>query len=148
MSQNIHFYKAIVFSEILSQDFSVNNVYNSINSLFSGCDNYAAEYIEKYFETIPLSFIFISANQIEKHIPGFSNNLKYVFNPKSSTFFMLDQEIWLGLEKIIEEKIRETFDQKGNTNTAERLRDTFELSAEYVQLSNLFQKKMLFASIF
>lgn len=148
MSQNFHFYKTLIFSENSIQDFPLDNVYNSIKSLFSGCDSYAVEYIEKYFETIPLSSIFISANQIEEHIPGFSKDLKYVFNPKKSTFFILDQKIWSGLEKIIEKKIRETFAHKLNKNTADRLKYTSELSGEYVQLSNLFQKKMLFASIF
>ena len=148
MSQNIYFYEIIVFSEDLIQDIPAINVYNSVKSLFNGGDNYAAEYIEKYFKIIPLNSIFINVNQIKKHLPRFSKKLKYVFNPNHSTFFMLDQEIWSGLEKIIEQNIREIFEQKENTNTADRLRDTSELSTEYILLSNLFLKKMLFASIF
>ena len=148
MSQNLYFYEIILFYKDLIQDIPESNVYNSVKSLFNGCDNYAAEYIEKYFKIIPLNYIFINANQLEKHLPRFSKKLKYVFNPKHSTFFMLDQEIWSGLEKIIEQNIREIFEQKENTNTADRLRNTSELSTDYILLSNLFQKKMLFASIF
>jgi predicted RNA-binding protein with PIN domain len=148
MSKNLHFYRITVFSEEVTQGFSRDNVYESSKSLFKGGENYAAEFIEKYFETISLNSMFISASAIEKIIPKFSEKLKYIFDPKFGSFFMVDQEIWSALEKIIEQNIRDIFKEKKKAQLTDRLKENYEISSDYALLLELFKKNLLFGNIF
>lgn len=148
MSLNLHFYRITVFSEEVNQGFSRDNVYDSVKSLFKGGENYAAEFIEKYFETISLNSMFISASAIEKIIPKFPEKLKYVFEPKFCAFFMIDQEIWSALEEIIEQNIRDNFKERKKAQTPDRLKENSEISSDYALLLELFKKNLLFGNIF
>lgn len=148
MSQIIYFYKAKIFSEEVTQGFSRENVYESIKSLFKGSDSHAEEFIEKYFEVMTIDYIKISYSAMEKINPSFSNKLDCIFNPKFSHFFMIEPEIWSTLEKIVEQLIRNNLSRKNKEKTTDILKKNYEISREYVLLSEIFNKKLLFGKIF
>lgn len=148
MPQKIYFYKAKIFSEEVTQGFSRENVYESIKSLLKGSDSHAAEFIEKYFEVINIDYIRISYRAIEEINPSFSNKLNCIFNPDFSQFFMIESEIWSTLEKIVEQLIMNNLSQKNEEETTDILKENYEISREYVLLSELFNKKLLFGNIF
>lgn len=148
MSQRFYFYKSKVFSEEVTEGFSRENVYESIKSLFKGSDSHAEEFIGKYFEVITIDSIRISYSAIEKINPNFSKRLNCIFNAKISHFFMIEPEIWSTLEKIVEQLIRNNLDKKNEEKTPDILKKNHEISREYVLLSELFNKKLLFGKIF
>lgn len=148
MSQSFQFYKLKVFSEKTTQGFSRENVYESLKSLLKGSDRYSSEMIEEYLELVPLSFMHISASEIEELIPELDKKLKYVFDPQLTTLFMVDEAIWSGVQVITEKAIREILREKSKSKTTNRLQDIYEISNDYILLSKLFEGKLLFVNIF
>lgn len=148
MSQNIHFYKTKAFLEEVPPNFPKESVYESIKSLFKGCDSHAAEYIDRYFELINIDSINISYSAIQKINPDFSKKLNCIFDPADSQFFMIDPEIWSTLEKIVEKLIMDNFDPKKGVKPTDRLKKNYEISLEYGRLLELFKKNLLFGNIF
>lgn len=148
MSQKFYFYKLNIYSAQSTQNFSRENVCESIKSLFKGGDPYASEMIEGYFENVSLDYLEIVAREVEKFIPDLDERLKYIFAPQKSTFFMVDDKVWLGIEQIIEQEIRNLLKKKTRSGITERLKKVSEISSDYALLSSLFESKLLFVNIF
>ncbi|MGB3207024.1 MAG: hypothetical protein WBB28_18725 [Crinalium sp.] len=148
MSPSLQFRKVNFFlSEEVTQHFLRESVYDSIKSLLRETDQRSSDYIEKYFENIPLKYLHIDASQLEKIIPEFDKHLKFpLFDPKRTTFFMVDPEIWAAIQKIALDRIKDIV--KAEDPTKVDWKKFTGISSEYSLLENLMVNKLLFVNIF
>lgn len=148
MSQKLQFWQTKIFSEEVTQGFTDESLYEALKSLLRGTEIYSSEYVSNYFETVQLNYLRINLAQLEKIVPEDTKNLKYVlFDPKKTTFFMMDRQIWRGIQTLTESFIRDTINEE-KQKLEEKLKKTTGIAKDYDCLSNLVEKKLLFVSIF
>jgi hypothetical protein len=148
MSLKLHFWQTKIFSEEVTQGFSYESLHEALKSLLRGTEMRSSEYIEKYFENVQLNYLRISEAQLEKIVPDYSKNLKYVlFDPQKTIFFMMDHQVWGGVQTIVESSIKNVINEE-KQSLEEKLKRTTGIAKDYDRLSTLFEKKFLFANIF
>ncbi|MEG3921168.1 hypothetical protein [Microcoleus sp. POL10_C6] len=148
MSQKLQFWQTKIFSEEVTQGFTYESLYEALKSLLRGTEIHSSEYVENYFEKVQLNYLRINLAQLEKIVPEDTKNLKYVlFDPKKTTFFMMDHQIWSGIQTLTESFIRDTINEE-KQELEEKLKKTTGIAKDYDCLSNLFEKKLLFVAIF
>jgi hypothetical protein len=137
-----------IFTEEVPQNFPPESIHGALKSLLRGTESNSTEYIEKYFENVGLTYIRITETNLEKAVPGYGNKLDYLlFDPQKTLFFMMDKKVWDGVQKIVEASIRDALNEdKQELNN--RLKKIAGIGKDYDHLSNLFEKRMLFANIF
>lgn len=148
MSQTLHFYKLVLFSEQTTEGFSRENIYESLKCLFRGSDPYVAEMVEKHFEYINLDYVSISFGQIENIIPEINQKILHLFNRRTSAFFIVEENIWLAIEQILHNKIIEIMKGRKKSEMADRLQKVSQICSDYTLLNKLFKSKLLFVNVF
>ncbi|MCT7967466.1 hypothetical protein NG799_14085 [Laspinema sp. D1] len=150
MTQKLQFRKSKIFEESVSENFPHESIHPSLQELLKGTELKSEEYIEQYFEKVETKgYLQITNSSLEKVLgEKYRDSLKYkLFDPKQTTFFMIDHQVWDGIEKILTLKIKEMSGNSENDQTA-CLEKMSGIMGDYAILSDLFKKKMLFANIF
>lgn len=152
MPQKILFFTIEIFTDKFTSEFNgetdpftTQNVYQCLKELFKGTETNSSEYVEKYFSNVELNSLSIKEIELEKIDKDFLCKLKYIFDQKTNSLSLVDKELWLIFEQIIFNKVNECFDDK---NKSKSLEDNAEIIGDYLKLRDLFQKKILFISIF
>lgn len=150
MTQKLQFRKSKIFEESVSESFPHESIHRSLQELLKGTESKSEEYIDKYFETVETkAYLTITNSSLEKVLgKKYRDSLKYkLFDPKKTTFFMMDHQVWEGIEEIFFLEIKEMSGNSENDKTA-CLEKMSGIMGDYAILSDLFKKKMLFANIF
>jgi hypothetical protein len=148
MPESLHFYKFTGYSDNLLEELKWDSIYDSIKALFKRNNQFVQrteEAISKHFEPIILDRAFISVKSISEEAKDFDNKIKYVFDEKASSFFMVDDFIWVGIEKIINSK-KNTESEK-QAKISNKLEIEKEFIQDYFILKNCFDKNNLFVNI-
>ncbi|MCT7958064.1 hypothetical protein [Laspinema palackyanum] len=150
MTQKLQFRKSKIFEESVLESFPHESIHHSLQELLKGTELNSEEYIDKYFEKVETKgYLQITNSSLEKVLgEKYRDSLKYkLFDPKKTTFFMMDHKVWEGIQEIIDLKIKE---MSGNSEKDKNA--YFEkmsgIMGDHDILSDLFNKKMLFANIF
>lgn len=148
MSQEIQFRKINFFAQNVTESFPIENIVESVRILLRGTDQYSSEYIGQFFEDISLESLTISVGEIEQLIPEFHANPKYqLFDPTKITFLLVDQVIWSGIQKIVEEQLKAILTAEGKDKN-NKLEKTGKIMNDYSLLSSLVTNKLLCLNIF
>lgn len=146
MVQILFFHKVIVLSE-QSQNFSRENIHESLKNLFKGSGRIATDMIQEYFEEIEIKSFHIKYEQILMINNKFDNEIKRIFDEKESSFFLVDENSWNIIQKIIDELISNLYDSKLNMKHSERLQKIAEICRDYNRLQEIYKMKLLMADI-
>jgi|LakMenE01Jun11ns_1017448.scaffolds.fasta_scaffold9884752_4 hypothetical protein len=148
MAQILFFYKANILSE-QSQNFSRENIHESLKSLFKGSDRVASDMIKEYFEEIEIDTFDINYEQLIKANHNFENEIKRIFDKTKSSFFLIDENIWNIIQEIIDKLISDLYNSKHNINIkpSERLQKINEICRDYDRLHEIYKTKLLMAAI-
>lgn len=147
MTQKIQFRKLKIFSEEVTSDFPPENIHESLRLLLRGTEKKSTEYIDKYFEHIRVPYLQITVSQLEKVIPDFDKTVKYpLFDPRQTTFFMMDHQVWHGIQEITETLLKDAANQEKELDN--KLNKIAGIAKNYDLLLELFTQKLLFANIF
>jgi len=155
MAQDLYFYRQKIISEEVAQLLSEEEVESAIKTLLATKNlEEDIKLREKLFEEVE-SIIEISANT--EGIKELLDNKEIEFIPPDSRRFMMNEEIWLVIQKKFLEKYREIENSK-KTNTTTKTKNgeqinqllnsqAFQLLKDYSILEELFQKNLLFVNI-
>jgi len=152
MSQGIQFYTIKIFSEMFLLEFngdtipfSSKNIYECLKGLFQGTETKSPEYVQKYFDSVDLDYLFdISLSELEKIDPDLERKYQYIFDPKSDSLSFINEELWSTLEKIIFDKTKQCL---SDDEKSKSLKNNVKISQDYKKLLDLFQKRILFMAI-
>lgn len=129
MSQDFHFFKIKIFNQEGIQKFERSAIRDAIKTLVAKKDLEGDEKLkETLFEEIEVS-LEISGNDQK-----FEKALKKVKFLENSRYFIIEDEIFEKLKEVIEDKIKESKDNK--------------LVSEYSKIKDIFDKKLLVANLF
>ncbi|MEP0957026.1 hypothetical protein NC995_11080 [Leptolyngbya sp. FACHB-1515] len=136
-----------MFLEGVTSDFPYESIYESLKLLLRGTEKDSAEYVEKYFEFVRVPYVQIKVSQVEQLIPDFYKTVEYpLFDPKKTTFFMMDHKIWNGVQRITEGLLKDAILQEEKLDS--KLKKTTGIAKDYDLLLELHTKKILFVNIF
>lgn len=155
--QYIQFYRLNIYPEDLLETIKDRDlIHKSIKILLSESQNNIEDidnYIEKYFELIELDFLFLTKESIEEEMPNFSQDTKKVFDRRTHSLFMVDENLW---EKIIKVVFKER-DNSSNEftkrdgsfveNKIKQLKTEMSYNSDLLELQSVFEKKTLFGAV-
>ncbi len=148
MSTSLNFYRFTGYSNNLLKSSDWNSIYNSVKILFKEDSEFIQridDATSKHFEPILLEVTVVDDELISKEIEDYEDKIKYVFNKKKSTFFMVDKSIWIGIEKIID------MDKKTTSEKRQTISAKFEIEEkfirDYFKLKDCFDNNALFVDI-
>lgn len=141
MVQTLCFHKVIVLSE-QSQNFSRENIHESLKSLFKGSGRIATDMIQEYFEEIEINSFNIKYEQILLINNNFDNEIKRIFHEKESSLFLVDENIWNIIQKIIDQLIMNLYNPEENIKHSIRLQKIAEICRDYNLLLEIYKMKL------
>ncbi|MEI6445273.1 MAG: hypothetical protein WCO29_19635 [Nostocales cyanobacterium ELA583] len=153
MTQRIQFSIIKVFSEKFLSEFDgetnpfvTGNIYECLKGLFKGTEKNSSEYVEKYFENVELNYLSITEVELEKIDKTSLKELKYIFDRETNSLSLVDEELWINLEKIIFNELKKCLDN--NEDMKKSLKYHCDIIHDYQKLLGLFHKRILFINIF
>jgi len=152
MSQDLHFYKQKILHEEEAQKMKQEEVYEKIKSFVEKYDveNQHEDLREVFFEEVEVSSINISS-----YTPGIKEFLDsdVQFIPQESRRFMMDNKVWVVIEKIIVNECSKIINSeknpksKSNNEDSQKLAQLSKLLKDLSILKELFQINSLIVNI-
>ncbi|MBD2009669.1 hypothetical protein NDI40_06970 [Microcoleus vaginatus ZQ-A3] len=152
MSQDLHFYKQKILPEEEAQEMKQEEVYEKIKSFLEKYDveNQHEDLRELFFEEVEVSSINISS-----YTPGIKEFLDsdVQFIPQESRRFIMDNKVWVVIEKIIVNECSKIINpeknpkSKSNNEDSQKLAQLSKLLKDFSTLKELFKINSLIVNI-
>lgn len=151
MSQDLHFYKQKILDEEEAQKLKQEEVCEKIKSLLKKYDveNDNEDLRELFFEEVDVSV------NISAYDPGIKELLEseVQFIPQESRRFMMNNKVWVALEKIIFDRFsnitsgEKNSKSKSDSGYSKKLIELLTISKDFSTLKELFERNSLFVNI-
>jgi len=120
----------------------------SVKILFeaqSQFDERIEDVISQCFEPVALKRVSVSEQAFYEKVANFDDVVKYIFDYKISSFFMIDKDIWSAIEQIIADKKSDLSQREKDISTRFKVENKF--ISDYFRLEECFNKHILFVDI-